>query len=424
MAADRYRLLSRRFLLLLLLVLGGCRQRQLTEPTCQTDAPERFWIRVLLNKKITSCVLTPTCSFLASSQQPYSFEAHFPRQKAPLKIRLSGGTIAVGAHRFAGKEVVIAPDEPHVFNLNGSKYRGKLKLIINPDGKTFNAINLVPLEPYLAGVVGAEMPSYWEPAALAAQAIAARTYCLYIKRQFGKSRAWDVTRTQSNQVYLGVAGESSPVWEAVNRTFGRVLVCKGPDGENGIFPAYYSSSCGGHTADSREVFSDSFQALKPVACPFCRNVAKPKDFFWRPVEFDKTELTTRLSNRYPNLKQLGKIVNIVVVGQCNYSCDKWSFSRLTRLKLVGSTGKSEFIRAEDFRLTVDPTGRRIRSTICKIADADDKWTFYSGRGWGHGVGLCQCGAEALARKGKKVEQILSYYYPGSRIMNVYEDVRF
>jgi len=385
------------------------------------DVPQRFWIRVLLYDNITSCALMPTGSFVASNEQPYGFEAHFPQQHQPLNIRLSNGAVVVGAHRFTAKEVVIVPDQPHIFNLNGSEYRGKLKLIVHHNRKTFDVINIVPLEPYLAGVLGAEMPSYWEPQALAAQAIAARTYCLYIKRKRGPKRTWDVTRTQANQVYLGVAAESTPVWDAVKGTFGKVLTCTGSDGRKAIFPTYYSSSCGGHTADSRKVFGDSFEALKPVACPYCRHVAKPNIFFWPGVEFDKTEVTGKLADKYPNIRSLGKIVNIVAVAQDDYNYGKQSFSRLTRLKLVGATGRSDFIRAEDFRLTVDPSGRRIRSTICKIVDRNDKWAFLSGRGWGHGVGLCQCGAEAMARKGKKAEQILSYYYPGSKIMSVYEN---
>ncbi len=107
---------------------------------------------------------------------------------------------------LAGKEVVLSPEQPCIFGLNGLKYRGWLKLVVNREGQSFDAINLVPLEPYLAGVVGEEMPDYWEPEALRAQAIAARTYCLYTKNRFGTNRSYDVSRTQSSQVYGGRRG--------------------------------------------------------------------------------------------------------------------------------------------------------------------------------------------------------------------------
>ena len=92
----------------------------------------------------------------------------------------------------------------------------------------------------------------------------------------------------------------------------------------------------------------------------------------------------------------------------------------TDVKLVKKTGgKSDFIRAEDLRMTLDPTGRKFRSTICEIIDMGDKWAFISGRGWGHGVGMCQCGAQGMARLGRSSTEILSYYYPGSKVVSIY-----
>jgi stage II sporulation protein D len=133
------------------------------------------------------------------------------------------------------------------------------------------------------------------------------------------------------------------------------------------------------------------------------------------VQFDKTSITGSLLKRYPRLAELGEITDINSAEQSDYG----EFSRLTRVELFGSTGKSDFLRAEDFRLAIDPTGRVLRSTICQIVNMGDKWVFLLGRGYGHGVGMCQCGAESMARQGKTTRQILSYYYPGSMIVTVY-----
>jgi stage II sporulation protein D len=92
---------------------------------------------------------------------------------------------------------------------------------------------------------------------------------------------------------------------------------------------------------------------------------------------------------------------------------------VTLVKLVGATGKSDFLRAEDFRLTIDPTGRKLQSTIYQVVNKQDKWAFLSGTGFGHGVGMCQCGAQAMAREGNSANQILSYYYRDSKIVRVY-----
>ena len=90
------------------------------------------------------------------------------------------------------------PDKPFIFTVNQRSYRGNLVFVLNEDGSSFDVVNVVPLEAYLAGVIGAEMPNYWEPEALKAQTIAARTYCLYIKRRFGPRRSWDSTPRSSS----------------------------------------------------------------------------------------------------------------------------------------------------------------------------------------------------------------------------------
>ena len=399
-----------------LIILGGCAERQLVRPTPQMDIEKRFWIRVLLLDNVKTCTLKINSSLRILDHQRQTTLASFNQTDMPIKAEISAGKITIAGRSFTSSELIILPDRPHTFNLNGNDYRGKLKLVLNPDKSSFDAVNLVPLEPYLAGVVGAEMYSYWEPEALKAQAIAARTYCLYIKKRFGSKRSWDVSKTQANQVYLGLSAESSQVWNAVNKTHGQLLVCSHHNGTEDIFPAYYSSSCGGHTENSQNVFGgDYFEPLAGVRCPYCKDVVKPNSFFWPMVRFGKTDVTARLLKRYTKLKELGEVTKIIPAKQSDYG----KFSRLTRVKLVGSTGKTDYLRAEDLRLTIDPTGRKLKSTILKILSIGDKWAFLSGRGYGHGVGMCQYGAQAMARRGKTARQILSHYYPSSEIVEVY-----
>jgi stage II sporulation protein D len=405
----------------------GCEQREIGRPTPQMDADSQFWIRVLLASNATECALATSSAvdvLRGSSgpalQAPISLEP----TRQPAKITLSGGRLMLGETVLPGNQVVLSPRSPYVFSLNGDDYRGRLQLVVGSQGRGFDVINLIPLEPYLAGVVGEEMPDYWEPEALKAQAIAARTYCLYIKNRFGPGRTWDVSRTQSSQVYGGVRAESSQVWDAVNGTFGKVVVTAGqssgprlrPDVlSRALFPAYFSSVCGGHTTDSADVFGESFAALKGTVCPYCKDVAKLGLFYWPMAQFDRGTVTKQLMQRYPKLEALGEIQDVVVAEKQDYG----EFSRLTKIKLVGTTGKTDTLRGEDLRLAIDPTGRKIKSTICHIVSWGDGWAFLSGRGWGHGVGLCQCGAEGLARSGKDAREILQYYYPGCEIVTVY-----
>jgi len=392
------------------------------------EVESQFWIRVLLVANASECTVEiPSAFRMTRADSSQGIEPGSPA-KAPLarptKISMARGQLMLGATPIADREVVIHPEAPHVFRLNGQDYRGKLKLIADSSGQTFDVLNLVPLEPYLAGVVGEEMPDYWEPQALRAQAIAARTYCLYIKNRFGSNRSYDVSRTQASQVYGGIGAESSQIWNAVNSTFGQVLVEQTPRSgrdsssgmlARGLFPAYFSSVCGGHTSDSEDVFGDSFTPLAGVPCPYCRDVARLHLFFWPMAQFSRKTVTEQLIARYPRLKTLGEIREIAVIEQNDYG----QFSRLSKVRLVGAAGRTEVLRAEDLRLSIDSTGRKIKSTVCHIVPWGDGWAFLSGRGWGHGVGMCQCGAEGMARQGTNAEQILQHYYPGAQIVSVY-----
>jgi len=130
---------------------------------------------------------------------------------------------------------------------------------------------------------------------------------------------------------------------------------------------------------------------------------------------DRQTVTKQLTTRYAKLKALGAIKSIAATEKSDYG----EFSRLARIELVGETGKTETLGAEELRLALDPTGRKIKSTICHIVPWGDGWAFLAGRGWGHGVGMCQHGAEGLARLGRSAEEILLYYYPGAKIVSLY-----
>jgi stage II sporulation protein D len=194
------------------------------------------------------------------------------------------------------------------------------------------------------------------------------------------------------------------------------LTAKLGNGEKDIFPTYYSAVCGGHTENAGNVFGgQNIQPLKGVPCPYCKQVAKPKSFSWPRVEFDKDKASKKLLRNYPSLSKLGDVNEIIISNKSTYEEN----TRITKVKLIGSNGKFDFLRAEDLRLTLDPSGSRFKSTMCKFKSLPEKWVFYDGKGWGHGVGLCQCGAQAMARKGKKAKQILYYYYPSAKVTEIY-----
>jgi stage II sporulation protein D len=394
-----------------MMAVNGCR-RVTTIPTPQMDTARSSWVRIRLDGGLTSCMIgVPGSSSVTTGEQPVA-GVKMPRDFKPFAVAVAPGGISVNGVLLQGQRVTIVPGSPFVFDFNGKRYRGDVTITIGADGRTFEVVNEVPLEAYLAGVIGSEMPYYWEPEALKAQAIAARTYCLHTKMRYGVNRAWDVSPTQAHQVYSGISAETAQIWAIVNATQGKVLVCTGEDGQESVFPTYYSSTCGGHTEDGSNIFGESWSALKGVPCPYCRDVAPAEKFQWPTASYDLAEASRLVFEKYPKLRNLGEIRSIVPSKESKY---EGGWSRIIYVRLTGTSGQTGVLKAQDLRLALDPSGQKIKSTACVIQVDGRTLRFIGGRGWGHGVGMCQCGAEGMARKGFTVEQILGYYYPGAAI---------
>lgn len=388
--------------------MAGCRHRP-AEPTPGIESPEQTWVRVLLFGNLRECTVS-SGSGLDVRDVDSGTVATF-RSGEPFAVRLSAGVLYVGEHRI-GCDVQVRPQDPYVFEINDTPYRGYLRLRVLEGGHGFEAVNHVPLESYLFGVVGAEMQSYWEPEALKAQAISSRTYCLYMKDRFGQDRTWDMTQSESTQMYGGLKTETAIIRQVVKDTSGQILVCPNAEGRDVVFPTFYSSSCGGHTEAADNVFGgDPVAALCGVECPYCVDVARRSHFYWKPVNLKMSDISKKLLQRYPTLEKLEAITDFNVT-KLGYK------SRILRVQLVGKNGKTDTLRGEDFRLSLDPTGRKIRSTIFVVERQGDTVIFQNGLGFGHGVGLCQCGAQGMARQGKTYKQILDHYFPGSRRVTI------
>ncbi len=387
---------------------AGCRRRPV-ETTPGIDSPKQTWVRVLLFGNLRECTVASVSGFEVediSSQTLADF-----RSDEPFVVRYSDGMLVIGEHRFGG-EILIRPHEPHVFRINNKPYRGHLRLDVNKSGQAFEAVNHVPLESYLFGVVGAEMQSYWEPEALKTQAVASRTYCLFIKDRFGQNRTWDMTQSESSQVYRGLDAETPTVRAAVLATAGEVLVAPSTDGREVIIPTYYSSSCGGHTEAAENVFGgERIAPLCGVQCKYCAGVARHSNYYWKSVTMTMQQISEKLMQRYPGLEKLEAISDFNV-SKLGYK------SRAVRVRLIGKNGATDTVRGEDFRLCLDPTGRKIKSAIFTVEKKGNKVTFQNGLGFGHGAGLCQCGVQGMARKGKIYKDILSYYFPNSKLVTI------
>ncbi len=377
------------------------------QPISLVECASAPQIRVLLSRNCQKYKVSVNngCTLSAINEKKYSGKHTF-------FVTLSGKTILLDG-KDVGQTITIIPTAGTVFSLGNFSYQGKITFLIN--NEKLYAINTLDTESYLAGVVAAEMPAHWEMQALMSQAIAARTYSLFIKEKFGKNRSWDIKSTQANQVYRGISAQHLRSSLAVKNTQGLILSDPKSKQANGLFPAYYCAVCGGHTENSKYVFGDDYVCLQGVKCPYCKETANRKFLNWPKYSISKKRAFEKLVRKYPTLSKLKSLSAIVPIRVSKYD----NLTRITRFEILGTNGKKDIVGGEDLRLTLDPTGQKIKSAATDVVVSKNKITFKNGKGFGHGVGLCQYGALAMARKNFKYTDILNYYYPGSKIKRIY-----
>lgn len=294
----------------------------------------------------------------------------------------------------------------------GKEYRGRIRLVSWTGGR-FIVVNHVNLESYLAGVLAKELYGHWEPAAFDAQAIAARTFAFYQMTHFGRSRKYDLTDTQSSQVYGGFSGEIAQAWRAVRDTHAKVLAYGRAGGEK-LFLAHYSACCGG-TVNSAAVLREAANIPPLRGGQRCEDCVKCPRYSWSPVKVTKSQL-------YESLKAAGHASGLRGLSSIRVS-SRTSYGRALRAELTGPRGTKTTVRFDALRTSLlragVSQGKRLYSMNCETRDAGDYIEFHSGRGFGHGVGLCQWGAQGKATRGWSATRILNFYYPQASIISKY-----
>ncbi len=318
-----------------------------------------------------------------------------------------GGGIMLGGRRYDSGDILIVPERDASVVFKGQTYRGCLRIRRVEGGLVF--YNHVDVESYLRGVLRGELFSYFHPESFKAQAVAARTYALYQKRIAAVGRRFDVFDDESSQVYVGVQGEDRVAVRAVEATRGEVCVWNDGSGDR-LFCTYYSSACGGRTQHVNNVKPKDPRVPPLAGGVECKDCYLARFYRWGPVRLSKEEVTKRLVARYAALSRLGRIVKLEPM-------ERTVDGRIIRIAVVGARGGREILVGEDFRLSVG--GRTLKSTCFEIETQADCFIFKDGKGYGHGVGLCQNGMETKARRGIGYREILTTYYPGAGIAKIY-----
>jgi stage II sporulation protein D len=274
--------------------------------------------------------------------------------------------------------------------LNGRDYASPLDIVRSGDGLAI--VNEVPLEEYVVGVVRAEASEKWPLEMLRAQATVARTYAAY-HRSLAAGKPFHILASTAHQQYAGRVPPASPAWTAVRDTAGQVLLWEGE-----VFPAFYHTESGGYTEDPRSVFAArNMPGLKPVRCDFS---AGSPHFYWS-LDLRLTEVAETLRK---NGVDSGAISAIDVT-------ERTPSLRAALVTVRGERGAMA-VRGNDFRRMLGYD--TFKSTLFAVV-LDGDWARFTGRGYGHGVGMCQWGAKGMAEQGYSARQILEYFYPGTTL---------
>jgi len=186
-------------------------------------------------------------------------------------LKMEGDVLCIGKRRVKIDEFCdIVPDYDGTISVDYRYYRGFLRVYPSYGGQ-FIVVNHVRIESYLPGVLPGELPRLFSSETYKALAIAARTFALYEKYTVPGRKQWDVLANEGSQMYLGKSAETAKSVSAVQATYGIVLTAELPGGSK-IFPAYYSSTCGGWTqpAVSLANVDPSIRPLRgAVRCTSC-----------------------------------------------------------------------------------------------------------------------------------------------------------
>ena len=294
-------------------------------------------------------------------------------------------------------------------------YTGELEVTVTPSGQ-LELLEHIGVEEYLKGVLPSEMPYSWPMEALKAQAVAARSDVLVNLSTKHSLELFDFCNKEHCRAYRGLTQHKEQTNAALLQTQGEILVH-----EDGISPALFSSNCGGWTENNDTVWFGPPHAalrgrsdlLKPMAPPFNRAGKLRLWFSQSPEAYCSGDSTGyRWTRRFSESQLLATIkkkhqlnsIQRIELGE------RGAGGRLKWIRVHSQSGEPLFIKKE---LPIRQALGGLPSAMFDIetSGVTPNRTFtLMGGGRGHGVGLCQHGANGMAKRGKNHHEILQHYY--------------
>jgi len=319
---------------------------------------------------------------------------------AEIRFRVLGGMLEPASRK--GSQWVVSesrtgfrlyPESGKLLKLGRNRYRGVIDVFINPLGVPV-AVNEVGLEDYLKSVVPSEMgpEAFPQIEALKAQAVAARSFAV---RELDRNavHGFDVYGDSRAQNYHGAVSEHHLSNQAVEATSGMIAVSGGKP-----ILAMYSSTCGGKTEAYHNIFKGS-----PI--PYLSGGVDCDDSSSPYHRWSNTIDVQKIQKSLDSFAGVGRIRNLETL-------DKSPFGRTISMRFSGDKGEKE-LHGNDLRFALGLRSNQIDSLeFSRDSEGFIDTISVSGRGWGHGVGLCQTGAVTMAGRGSKFDEILHHYYRG------------
>ncbi len=316
------------------------------------------------------------------------------------------------------KAIEISSSQPIILHSEekNRRYTGVLHCVpVESRGETsWDLIEHINVESYLPGVLAAELYADWNPACFEAQCIAARSFvCMEIQQN--SRRHYDVVDGPASQAYHGDVDHRTAA-EAVASTTGMVLSWDG-----GLVPGYFSSCCGGLAATAVDGIGPSpINDIPPLQGHDGEDACRSSPLFTWTIDRSARGLGRRLAayGRRISDDDLSRLTTVDRVE----TAESNRHGRPTRLRIHDRKGRTATISCETFFLAANYEGRGSGSDPSKLL-----WSGWSGgtnvrgrveldgHGFGHGVGLCQYGAQAMAKEGRSWKEILAWYYPDAVI---------
>lgn len=358
-------------------------------------------VRVLIDEKIKIFQMFSLYPIRIDTSSGEVIDLNYGKSDVQISATENKWHITVKAHgQITEKKIESDQLKVSAKKINWEKNLIDFPIIISKTKKNLRIVGLMTMNRYLQGVLPHEMPAGWPLEALKVQAVASRTYALW-KIKNSSYDNFDLKPSVADQVfkmekYDELQGVHPQVEKALAATESMFL---GMGSTQKVFKAYFHADCGGDTESANAVWGKSHtqtSGVRDVAC-------SQRKSDWRSMWSVKA-LRDKLMRSFVLPESLD-LTNIVVRHQSKSQ-------RVESVDILFSNGFFKRMSGEDLRRTLGYD--KIKSTLFSV-QLNGAQVVFTGRGHGHGVGMCQWGASSMARSGRDFREILKHYYPAARL---------